>query len=267
MHATTFLYFGAIARKPLQQRKKHLAFGFLLSAALMMSIGMVIEARAGVLDSVYTVPRQSLIMDAVGSGDNLFMNVAIRLKEDGTYSLQGEGFETVLTITPPPADSVTYPTFVSNTDDTTLQPKLDGTLTIPKVLAIGRGGTLRGVILDECEVMFMPTGEFTSSGCTEQLRVPTPKGASAKISSQLELAASCNDVVITPGFYESIESSLVGKTEAEVDAIIGCPGKNLLETLGVITRTYTSVPSESSIGVFFTSSSGQSFESEYEAGL
>ncbi len=263
MHAKNFLYFGAITRKVLQQGKKHLVFGVLLSAALIISIGIAIEARSGVFDSIYTVPRQSLIMDEVGSGDKLFLNVAIRLKDDGTYSLQGEGFETALTITPP--SDPTYPTFVSNTADDTIQSTLDGTLFIPTLLAIGRGETLRGKILDDCKVMFMPTGEFTSSGCTAQTVVTTPTGAPASISS--ELAASCNDVVITASFYESIESSLIGKTEAEADAIIGCPGVNLIETLGVITRTYTSVPYEAAIFVFFSSSSGQSFDSDYEVGL
>ncbi len=267
MHTTTFLHFGSIARKPIQQRKQRLAFGALLSAALTMIIGMVIEAQAGVFDSIYTVSRQSLIMDAVGSDGNLYLNVAIRLKEDGTYSLQRKGFETVLKITPPPEGSVTYPTFVSNTEDKTLQPKLDGTLSIPTLLAIGRGETLRGVILDNCKVMFMPSGEFTSSGCTERAAIVSPSSTEPSTNDLVpsQLAASCNEVAITPAFYESIEISLVGKTAAQVDAIIGCPGNNLAETVGVITRTYTSVPSDGSIAVFF--SNGLSFDSDYEVAL
>ena len=272
MYATNFLHFGDMARKPMKQRKQRkqrLAFGALFSAALIMFLGMVIEAQASPRDVIYTVPRQSLIMDEVGSGDKLYLNVAIQLKEDGKYSLQGKGFENELTITPPPAGSETYPTYVSKTGDDSLQPKLDGTLTIPSLLAIGRGDTVRGVILDNCQVEFSPNGKFTSSGCTERGKAE-PATKEADIATQEEIAtrqvaANCNQVAITASFYESIEASLVGKTAAEVDAIIGCTGKDTLETLGVITRSYVSVPSESTVFVFF--SGGRSFDSDYEVTL
>lgn len=201
---------------------------------------LLLGASGGMADSRFDPATGSLTMDGMASGSKLYLTVAILLNADGTYSLQGEGFESVINIIPPAPESV--PTFVSNTEDDTLQSMLDGTLTIPELI-------LAGQLVNNCQVMFTPAGTFTTSSCTAPPPPPSPSD-------------NCDDVPISPTFYLDIRPRILFKTEAEVDAIIGCVGTNDIPILGTFARTYLNTVSNRAIVVYF-SSTGTSFDSLY----